>query len=316
MKLTSRGKALGFTVNSVGCQIRNAFKGAIARRFADDEEEVTLRVRQGLNDDAGAAALRSLSLRAASGEFVPLGEVVTLTDRQGFSTILRRDGKATVSVTADVNYEVTFNAAIVARLSAGPLADIAARHGVDYWFSGRQEDRADSFTDLKLGTLIALGAIYLILAWIFASYFSPLAVMAIIPFGIVGAVFGHYIFGFQLMILSLISLLGLAGILVNDSIILISRFDERRAEGEAMAEAATGASQDRLRAVLLTSLTTIGGLTPLLFETSIQAKFLLPMAITIVFGLAMATLLVLFLIPALLGIDHDIRTVYRGIYDP
>ena len=314
MELTSRGKALGFTVNSVGRQIRNAFEGAIARRFADGEEEVTLRVRQGQEDGSGAGALRNLTLRAPSGEYVPLAEVVSLTDRQGFSTILRRDGKATVSVTADVDYEVTSNAAIVKRLDAGPLAEIAARHGIGYRFSGREEERAESFADLKLGTLIALGAIYLILAWVFASYFSPLAVMAIIPFGIVGAVFGHYIFGFQLTILSLISLLGLSGILVNDSIILVSRFDERRETGEGMLEAATGASQDRLRAVLLTSLTTIGGLTPLLFETSIQAKFLLPMAVTIVFGLAVATLLVLFLIPALLGIGGDIRATYRGIY--
>ncbi|WP_321499071.1 efflux RND transporter permease subunit [Breoghania sp.] len=314
MELTARGKALGFTVNSVGRQIRNAFEGAIARRFAEAEEEITLRVRQGQTDEEGGGALRSLNLRAPSGEYVPLGEVVTLTDRQGFSTILRRDGKATVSVTADVDYDVTSNAAIVRELDAGPIADIAARHGVDYSFSGRQEERAESFADLKLGTIIAMGAIYLILAWVFASYTQPLIVMSIIPFGIVGAIVGHYVFGYKLTILSLISLLGLAGILVNNSIILVSRFNDRRESDEDIHEAAVGAAQDRLRAVLLTSLTTIGGLSPLLFEQSVQAKFLLPMAITIVFGLAVATLLILFIVPALLGVADDIRTAYRGIY--
>lgn len=315
MELTPRGRALGFTVDSVGRQIRNALQGAVARRFADGEEEIAIRVQQGLAEGRGASSLRDLGLRATSGEYVPLGEVVTLLDRQGFSAILRTNGKTSVSVTADVDFDVTSNEAIVQKLQAGTLADIAARHGVEYRFSGRAEERKKSFYDLKIGTLIALGCIYLILAWVFASYFSPLAVMAIIPFGIVGAVFGHYLLGFKLTILSLIGLLGLAGILVNDSIILVSRFDERREEGEGLLQAAVGASQDRLRAVLLTSLTTIGGLLPLIFEQSIQARFLLPMAITIVFGLGIATLLVLFLIPALLGVGGDIAGLYRALYN-
>ena len=138
--------------------------------------------------------------------------------------------------------------------------------------------------------------------------------MLIIPFGIVGAVAGHYLLGYNLTILSFIGLLGLAGILVNDSIILVSRLDERLSGGESLEAAAIGASQDRLRAVLLTSLTTIGGLFPLMFEKSLQAQFLLPMAITIVFGLALATLLVLFLVPALIGIGGDIRWLISAVF--
>ena len=138
--------------------------------------------------------------------------------------------------------------------------------------------------------------------------------MLIIPFGLVGAVLGHWILGYKLTILSLIGLLGLAGILVNDSIILVSRMDERLEEGEDLFEAATGASRDRLRAVLLTSLTTIGGLVPLMFEKSLQAQFLLPMAITIVFGLGLATLLVLFLVPALIGIGADIKLLFQAVF--
>jgi len=138
--------------------------------------------------------------------------------------------------------------------------------------------------------------------------------MMIIPFGVVGAVVGHFVLGFKLTILSFVGMLGLSGILVNDSLILVSRFQERRAEGESIFDAAIGSSRDRLRAVLLTSLSTIGGLTPLMFETSRQAQFLLPMVITIVFGLAFATILVLFMVPALLGIGADIKWFFRSIF--
>jgi len=137
--------------------------------------------------------------------------------------------------------------------------------------------------------------------------------MAIIPFGIVGAILGHMVMGFNLTIISMIGLLGLSGILVNDSIILVSQVGERLKRGNTLAEAAVGASEDRFRAVLLTSLTTIGGLLPLLFETSRQAQFLLPMAITLVFGLAAATVLVLILVPSLIGIGGDIGRAFRGL---
>ncbi|MEM0909226.1 MAG: efflux RND transporter permease subunit, partial [Pseudomonadota bacterium] len=147
------------------------------------------------------------------------------------------------------------------------------------------------------------------LAFVFGSYWRPLVIMLIIPFGAVGAILGHVFMGLNLTIVSFVGLLGLAGILVNDSIILMRRFDERLAGGEEASAAAIGASADRLRAVLLTSFTTIGGLIPLLFETSVSAQFLLPMAVTIVFGLALATVLVLVLVPTLIGVSLDIGRV-------
>ena len=147
--------------------------------------------------------------------------------------------------------------------------------------------------------------IYIVLAWVFASYTRPLVVMAIIPFGLVGAIAGHALLGIDLTILSLVALLGLSGVLVNDSIVLVTTIDQRIAAGEPPMEAIASGAADRLRAVLLTSLTTIGGLLPLLFETSLQAQFLIPMAVTLVFGLAIATLLVLVLVPALMGIQDD-----------
>ncbi|MFN3131545.1 efflux RND transporter permease subunit [Roseibium sp.] len=310
VELTPRGRALGFTVESAARQIRNAFEGNIARRFAEGDEEVTVRVRQQIDVD-GTAALRQLSLRTPGGEFVPLTEVVNLTDAQGFSVILRRDGKTVVSVVADIDSTVTSNNQIIAELQEAFLPNLARTYGLEYSFAGRAEEQANAFSELLTGVLMAIAGIYIILAAIFGSYSRPLVVMSIIPFGIVGAIVGHYLMGFKLTILSMIGLLGLAGILVNNSIILVARFEERRKSGEDLDSAAISSSCDRLRAVLLTSMTTIGGLLPLMFETSLQAQFLLPMAITIVFGLATATALVLVLVPALLKIGDDIASLIQ-----
>ncbi len=160
---------------------------------------------------------------------------------------------------------------------------------------------------MRIGALAGLCAIYIILAWVFASYARPAVVMSIIPFAVVGAVLGHYALGFDVTILSLIGLLGVSGIVVNDSIILVTTIDERLRAGEALTDAIVQGACDRLRAVVLTSLTTIGGLLPLLSETSLQAQFLKPMALTIVFGLLATTLLVLIVVPALIAIQHDLR---------
>lgn len=305
LQLTARGASLGFTVQSVGAQVRHAFEGNIAKRFARRDDEVTVRVMLA-DRDGGIDALRNLYLRNPAGQIVPLREVVSIKEQPSFSVIQRRDGKTTVAVTAEVDQDIVTNPDLVAALEAGPMQEFARKHAITYEFAGRERDRLNAFADLKLGVWIALGVIYIILAYVFASYSRPFAVMMIIPFGIVGAVVGHWLMGFPLTIMSMMALLGLSGILVNDSIILVSRLDERLDEGEDLEQAAIGAARDRLRAVLLTSLTTIGGLLPLLFEQSLQARYLLPMAVTLVFGLAVATLLVLFLVPAFVGIGGDL----------
>jgi len=314
MELTPRGSALGFTIDNVGRQLRNSFEGAIPRRFADGDDEITVRVSKVTNQN-GAAALRNFELRSPAGQFVTLSQVVKITERQGFAAIERVDGKATVSVTADIDTKITTTELAQEVLEVSGIAEIVSKYGISYRYAGRDEERRDAFKDLQIGAIIALAVIYIVLAWVFASYSRPIAVMLIIPFGIVGAVLGHYLLGLKLTILSIIGLLGLAGILVNDSIILVSRLDERLESGESIRDAAVGASRDRLRAVLLTSLTTIGGLIPLLFEKSLQAQFLLPMATTMVFGLASATVLVLFLVPAFVGIGDDIGTCLRVIFN-
>ncbi|MEL6751373.1 MAG: efflux RND transporter permease subunit, partial [Pseudomonadota bacterium] len=313
MRLTPRGSALGFTIEDVGRQLRNAFEGAIPRRFAQGDDEITVRVTTVMRN-RGAAALRNLELRTPAGQFVPLSEVVAIDERQGFASIERIDGNATVSVTADINTDINTTENAIAALEASGLADIVSKYGIDYRFAGKDEERREAFGDLAIGAAMAMLINYIVLAWVFASYWRPFAVMLIIPFGIVGAVLGHLAMGMPLTILSVIGLLGLSGILVNDSIILVSRFEERLRLGDTVDDAVMGASRDRLRAVLLTSLTTIGGLVPLLFETSLQAQFLLPMAVTMVFGLASATVLVLFLVPAFMGIGYDIQTAFRAVF--
>jgi len=307
LSLTPRGKALGFSASTVGAQVRGAFEGEIARRLALGDEEVPIRVRQ--RSSGKAVPLDNLFLKTSGGAFVPLTRIADFTERNTFSVILRRDGDTTISVAADVDSETVTPREVTDVIRADIRPGIEARHGVRGEFGGRDRERRRSFQDLRQGAVLALAIIYLTLAVAFGCYWRPIAIMLIIPFGAVGAIAGHAILGMNLTIVSFVGLLGLAGILVNDSIILVRRFDERLAAGEAAAAAAIGASADRLRAVLLTSLTTIGGLIPLLFETSAQAQFLLPMAVTIVFGLAAATVLVLVLVPTLIGIGLDIGLV-------
>lgn len=308
LEVNPRGAALGFTTETVGRQVRNSFEGAISKRFARDDEEVTVRVQ--LPDAEKSRALEDLFLRTDQGREVPLTEVVSIREQSGFSRLRREDGKRFVSIAAEVDAQAADSNAIIRALPEAGLSDIAAKYNLNFQFSGRAEEQGAAFADLGAGTLIALIAIYIILAWVFASYARPIVVMSIIPFGLVGAVLGHLVMGFDLTILSFVALLGLAGILVNDSIILVDQIDNRLDEGMNVRDAVINGVQDRLRAVLLTSLTTVGGLTPLLFETSLQAQFLLPMAITLAWGLATATFLVLLVVPAILGIQEDARALF------
>jgi multidrug efflux pump subunit AcrB len=313
MNLSPHGAALGFSIENVGSQVRNALAGMVPRRFVKNGDEVVVLVSQKMREN-GLAALRSMNLKSPKGEFIPLVDIVNLEERQGFSTIRREDGKTVVKVEADLDYALNTTEEAIAELERGALPAIAQKYGVEYFFGGKAEERKKAFADLQLGVMLALTVIYIVLAWTFGNYFLPFVIMLIIPFGVVGAIFGHWLMGFKLTILSLMGILGLAGILVNDSIILVSRLNERMALGESMRSASIGASRDRFRAVLLTSLTTIGGLIPLLFEKSVSAQFLLPMAITMVFGLAFATLLVLFLVPAFMGIGYDIKWAMERIF--
>ena len=187
------------------------------------------------------------------------------------------------------------------------LKKLDSKFNLEWFLAGRAEEQKETFGDMKRGGLLAIGVIYIILAFIFQSYVLPFSIMSVIPFTLIGVITGHWITGFDITILSLVAIFGLSGIVINDSIIMVSNIYEKIDKGIEFDSAIISGAQERLRAVMLTSLTTIGGLTPLLFEGSVQAQFLKPMAITIVFGLISSTLLVLIFIPVILKIGLDIK---------
>ena len=310
LEVNARGRALGFNTQSVGRQVRSAFDGAIAKRFPRGDEEILVRV-QYPRSVIEEGALEALYLRGPGGAEVALSEVVDWRETRGFARIKREDGARQAAVTAEIDKQITNNGKILAALERDGLHAIAARHGAIASFAGKAEEQEQTFSDMRFGAMIGLVAIYIVLAWVFASYTRPIVVMLVIPLGFVGATLGHWLLGYDLTILSMVALIGLSGIVVNDSIILVTTIDERLRGGEPLMDAILAGSQDRLRAVILTSATTIGGLTPLMFETSLQAQFLIPMALTIVFGLMVATLLVLVVAPALIAIQGDVGRLFQ-----
>jgi multidrug efflux pump subunit AcrB len=317
LEVSPAGRALGFTTQSVGRQVRHAFEGAIAKRFPRGDEEVTVRV-QFPREEIDAGTLEGLYLRGPKGAEVSLPEIVETREKRGFSRIKREDGKRQTAITAELDLTVTNTGKVISALSRDGIFEIAQRHGVAVRFAGKAEEQKTTLGDMRLGAAIGLSVIYIILAWVFSSYTRPLVVMSVIPLGFVGAAIGHWLLGYDLTILSLVALIGLSGIVVNDSIILVTTIDERLGNEEPLHEAIVAGACDRLRAVFLTSATTIGGLTPLMFERSLQAQFLIPMALTIIFGLMVATLLVLFVVPALLAVQGDFaRITHRGrVHEP
>jgi multidrug efflux pump subunit AcrB len=244
-------------------------------------------------------------LQLPNGARIPFSTAVNVTTQRGFEAIRHAQGRLAAQLSADVDKAVNNANKIVANLVENVLPDLSIRYGVEYSFEGRMADQAETLGDMKRGLIFAIAMIYIILAWQFASYGWPFVVMSIIPFGLVGAILGHWFMEIDLTILSLFGFFGLSGIVINDSIVLITFYKQLREEGMPVKEALIEAACQRLRAVLLTSLTTIFGLTPLLFETSLQAQFLIPMATSIAFGLMFSTILVLLAVPALLSIYED-----------
>ncbi|HBR96905.1 MAG TPA: acriflavin resistance protein [Gammaproteobacteria bacterium] len=306
-RLTAAGEALGFTSAGIGRQLRGAFSDQPIQVFQDGADEVEVRLGLAASERERFDALERLMVTTPAGERVPLMTVTRWSSQQGFELLRQTDGELSVTVTADVD-EVQANArAINDDLRANLLPHIARDYGVDFAFEGRDKDTGATLGDLGSGLILGLVLIYIILAWVFASYSWPFVVMAAIPFGLTGAMFGHWLLGIDLTILSLFGVFGLSGIVINDSIILVTFYKQLRAKGLGLHDALVTASCLRLRAIMLTSLTTIAGLTPLLFEKSLQAQFLIPMATSIAFGLGYATLLILFVIPAILSYVEDVR---------
>ncbi len=310
--LTPAGEALGLTLNDLGMQLRAAYDGVLLQRFQDGADEVDVRIQLPDNERRYLSSLDQLPIKVSDGRFVSLDSVASWSSQQGFEALRHADGRLAVTVTADVNAEVNNTEEILNDLKKSALPELASAFGIEYSLEGRAASQRETLSDLKMGVAIAFILIYLVLAWVFSSYGWPLLVMLTIPLGLTGAVLGHWLMGMNMTMLSLFGFFGLSGIVVNDSIILVTFYKHIRAKGMAIQEALVEAACQRLRAVLLTSLTTIAGLTPLLFETSRQAQFLIPMVVSIAFGLAYATVLILFMIPSMLSIYELIRERIQG----
>jgi multidrug efflux pump subunit AcrB len=301
-----QGEVLGLTVNNVGRQLRTAFDGQLVQIFQDGADEIEVRVMLPDVERNTMASLENFMIRLPQGGSAPLSSVVEFEARRGFDVLRHTDSKLAIHITGTVNPAINNSNEILTELQQDFFPDLSSRYGIKIGFEGRAEEQAETLADMKRGLILAFILIYLVLAWVFASYGWPLVVMAAIPFGLIGAITGHFLMGIDLTILSLFGIFGLSGIVVNDSIILVTFFKQQREQGVETTQAIINAATQRLRAVLLTSLTTIGGLTPLLFETSVQAQFLIPMAVSISFGLMFSTVLVLLVIPAILSVHESI----------
>ena len=300
-ELTPLAQSAGLTIAEVGRQLRTALDGQLLQIFYDSDEEIEVRIMLPANERKFQSILERLPIITASGNSLLLSNVVLLSSHQGLELLRHTDTKLGVHVTAEVNAKKTNANEVLEKLQQSVIPEIVSKYGLQVTYKGRAEEERETGSDMKQGGLLALVMIYIILAWVFASYSWPLAVMMVIPFGVSGAIFGHWLMGIDLTILSQFGMFGLSGIVINDSIILVTFYKQLRAKGLEIHDALVESACLRLRAVLLTSLTTIAGLTPLLFETSLQAQFLIPMATSISFGLGFSTLLVLFVVPVFLS---------------
>ncbi len=312
--LTPAGKAAGLTLDGVGRQLRAAFDGLEVQSFYQRRDEIEVRVVLPDGERDRLSAVEQLPVVLPDGSTTPLANVVEFRPQRGLDQLQRVDGRLAINITADLDEALANANEILADLRGGALETLQTRYAVQASFEGKNRDQRETIADMTAGLFLALTLIYIILAWVFASYTWPLAVMLAIPLGITGAIFGHALMGLDLTILSLFGLFGLSGIVINDSIVLITFYKKQRAAGCGIEEAIISAACQRLRAVLLTSLTTIAGLSPILFETSLQAQFLIPMAAAIVFGLAYGTLLILLFGPAVLTVIESGRA-WLGLKD-
>ncbi|XKF15052.1 efflux RND transporter permease subunit [Halomonas sp. BLK-85] len=310
-RVNAYGEALGLTTEDLGSQLRTAFDGQLVQTHQSGADEIEVRVQLPREQRESLSTLSQLAVNLADGRQVPLDQVVEFSHRQGFETLRHAEGQLAVEVTAEINGEVTSAEDVLDSLSAELIPQLEREYFLQASFEGRAADQRETLADMRTGLVIGLGLMYGVLTWVFASWSLPLIVMAIIPFSLVGALLGHWALGIDLTILSLFGLFGLSGIVVNNAIILVSFYRQQRGKGLDITAALNEAVVQRVRAVLLTSLTTIGGLLPLLFETSLQAQFLIPMATSIAFGLGGSTFLVLLVIPALLSWLENARDRMR-----
>ncbi len=309
-KVLPEAQSLNLHAADIARQVRQSYYGAEALRQQRGRNEVKVMVRLPKDERVSEFHLEEMILRTPDGGEVPLVEAVTLERGRADTSIERRDGRRVVTVSADVRPR-SQAVQVTDVLNAEIIPELSGRYpGLSSSYQGRQADRAESVQSLIRGLLIALVIIYAMLAIPMNSYIQPLVIMVAIPFGLVGAVIGHLIMGYSLSVLSLFGIVALSGVVVNDSLVLIHFANKRRQAGLVTMDAIRDAAIQRFRPIMLTTLTTFGGLAPMIFETSRQARFLIPMAISLGYGIVFATVITLVIVPSVYLIVDDIRRVF------
>ncbi|MEM7149917.1 MAG: efflux RND transporter permease subunit, partial [Pseudomonadota bacterium] len=297
IELTEQGLALGLNRVDVSRQVRNSFFGVQVQRIQRGRDDVRVMVRLPIDERRSVADLKDILIQTPNGGRVPLSHVATLVPGQSPSTITRIDRYRTLNVSADVEKTDTNMTVLQADLKTYLDELVQQYPGVSHSLEGEAKEQRESFGSLLWGMVFVFFVIYGLLAIPFKSYLQPLVVMSIIPFGMIGAVIGHWIMAMELTIMSLLGMLALIGVVVNDSLVLVDFINKKRSEGLDLMEAVKTAGVARFRPVMLTSLTTFIGLMPLLFEKATQAQFLIPMAVSLGFGIIFATFITLLLVP-------------------
>lgn len=312
LRLTPQGRALGFTIEELGATLRDRLSGIEAATFPAGTRTATVRVELP-TDEIAADFLERTFLPTDSGDFVALADIVSVELQSGFSTIRREGGQRVVSVTGDIDdSDAARVAAIETALNGDILPRIAAQYGAVYELAGLSQQEDQFLNDALVGFMGALLGIYAVLAWIFSSWARPLVVMAVIPLGLIGAIHGHWVWGLPLSMFSVVGLIGMSGIIINDAIVLVTTIDDY-ARDRPLRRAVVDAVADRFRPVFLTTATTVLGLAPLLYEGSRQAEFLKPTVVTLCFGLGFGMVLVILVVPAVVIVQSELGRAFTAL---
>jgi multidrug efflux pump subunit AcrB len=314
LNLKPEARTLGLTVDDLARQIYAGFYGDEALRLQRGRDDIRVKVRYTTDERGRLSSIEQMRIRTPQGFEVPLTSVADISFAPGYATITRTDGMRRVAVSADVDTNRANANEIFAEIKSGFLAEIHDRYpGLHVSLQGEQKKSRESLSSLFIGFPLAMVGIFIIIATMFRSYVQPFVIMFTVPFGIIGAVFGHMLLGYDLTMMSLFGIVALAGVVVNDAIVLIERVNENIAEGMSFFEAIIKGGARRFRAIFLTTVCTVGGLLPLIAEKDMQAKFLIPMAVSLAAGVIFATVLTLVLIPSLLAILSDLRLLLHRL---
>ncbi|RWX50238.1 AcrB/AcrD/AcrF family protein [Candidatus Electrothrix marina] len=309
LTLKPEARSLGLTVEDLALQVNAGFYGREAFRVQRGQDDIRVKVRYTLEERSRVTDFQRMRIRTSAGQEVPLLSVADMEFGPGFSAITRTDGMRRVAVTADVDPKRA-NAQEVFDDLTSFFQQLEGQYpGLHVSTQGEKKNMRESFAPLKVTVPLAVLGIFVIVATVFRSYIQPLVILVSIPFGIIGAILAHLLLGFDLSMMSMFGMVALTGVVVNDAIVLIERINENLAEGMSFFNAVIKGGARRFRAILLTSVSTVGGLAPLILETDMQARFLIPMALSLAGGVVGSTVLTLVLIPSLLAIVNDWRRV-------